>query len=119
MLDIKAETVAKRSFQDMSRHRIPKSLHSDQGTQFESAVFCELCRTTRIKKTSAYHSQDDGLVEDADRTIHDVLAAYVGDNHLERDCYLCRLSWLITRVSTPQLGTANTLRCSAVKSVFL
>jgi transposase InsO family protein len=50
---------------------VPQSLHSDQGTQFESLVFQELCRLLGITKTrtSALHPQSDGMVERAIKTI--------------------------------------------------
>ena len=74
----------------ISKFGIPASIHSDQGTQFESDIFQEMCRVLNIEKmrTSPYHPQCDGLVERFNRTLEDMLAKYVRDNHSEWDLYL-------------------------------
>ena len=64
--DIEAKTVADVMLQGFfSRYGVPKQIHSDQGTQFESKLFQELCRVFDIEKTrtTPYHPQSDGLVE--------------------------------------------------------
>ena len=47
----------------ISRFQVPLLLHSDQGSQFESSLFQELCSLLDIDKTriTAYHPQSDGL----------------------------------------------------------
>ena len=54
----------------------PEQIHSDQGQQFESKLFKEVCRILQIKKcrTSPYHPQCDGLIERYNRTLLDMLA---------------------------------------------
>ena len=49
----------------------PNSIHTDQGRNFESHLFSEICDLLDIKKTrtSPYHPQSDGLVERMNRTI--------------------------------------------------
>ena len=63
------------------RFGAPEQLHTDQGTQFESELFSELCRLMNIRKTrtTAYHPQGDGLVERLNRTIVSTLRVYVAD----------------------------------------
>ena len=93
LLNIKAETVAERVVEDVfSRFGIPESLHTDQGKQFESGLFQELCRLLGIEKTrtTPYHPQSDGLVERANRTVQNVLAAYVSDHQGDWDCFLAQ-----------------------------
>ena len=91
--DIRAETVAERLVEDVfSRLGMPVCLHSDQGKQFESSLFQELCRLLGIHKTrtTPYHPQSDGLVERANCTVQNVLAAYVSDHQRDWDCYLAQ-----------------------------
>ena len=47
------------------RSGVPSQLHSDQGTNFESNVFVEVCRLLDIEKTGVtpLHPQSDGQVE--------------------------------------------------------
>ena len=46
-------------------------LHSDQGRNFSSNIFTEMCHLLDIKKTqiTPYHPQSDGLVERFNRTL--------------------------------------------------
>ena len=56
--DIEAETVANTIFRGwIKRYGCPQELHSDQGVQFESQIFQELCKMLQINKTrtTAYH----------------------------------------------------------------
>ena len=47
------------------RSGVPSELHSDQGTNFESKVFVEVCRLLDIEKpgVTPLHPQSDGQVE--------------------------------------------------------
>ena len=47
------------------RYCVPESIHSDQGQNFESNVFKEMCKLLQMKKTrmTAYHPQGNGQVE--------------------------------------------------------
>ncbi|GBO31697.1 hypothetical protein AVEN_36944-1 [Araneus ventricosus] len=49
----------------ISRYGVPMILHSDQGTNFNSALFTELCKLLGILKTrtTALHPEADGMVE--------------------------------------------------------
>ena len=73
-----------------SRFGIPRELHSDRGANFESGLMREVCRLLGIAKTrtTAYHPQCDGLVERANRTIENMLSAYVADNQGDWDIHL-------------------------------
>ncbi|GBN64392.1 hypothetical protein AVEN_67941-1 [Araneus ventricosus] len=48
-----------------SRYGVPMILHSAQGTNFNSALFTELCKVLGILKarTTALHPESDGMVE--------------------------------------------------------
>ena len=63
----------------------PHSVHTDQGTQFTSALFKEVCRLLSISKsqTTSYHPEGNGQVERVNRTIVQLLRVHVRGN--ERD----------------------------------
>lgn len=77
--DIRAETVADTIFRGwMKRYRYgcPMQLHSDQGRQYESILFQELCKLLEVKKTRAtpLHPRSDGMMERMNKTINDMLS---------------------------------------------
>lgn len=53
----------------------PDTVHSDQGRNFESAVFHQTLEAFGVHKsrTTAYHPQGDGLVERFNRTLLQLL----------------------------------------------
>jgi hypothetical protein len=78
-----AETVALKIVEEfVCRFGIPEQLHSDQGRQFESELFTEMCKLLGIKKTrtTPLHPQSDGQTERMNRTLLDVLAKLTRDN---------------------------------------
>ena len=86
-----AITVAQKLIDNMfCRFSLPKQLHSDMGTQFESKVVKEMCRLLHIRKThtTPYHPQGDGLVERLNRTIQNMLATVVDSQSSEWENYL-------------------------------
>jgi hypothetical protein len=68
----------------------PTQLHSDQGRNFESELFAEVCRLLGVDKTrtTAYRPQSDGQVERFNRTIQQMLRAFVNDNRDDWDDHL-------------------------------
>ena len=52
-----------------------KKLHSDQGTNFESILFHEICDLLNMEKTqtTSFRPKSDGMVERANQTIQNML----------------------------------------------
>ena len=71
-------------------HGAPHQLHSDQGTEFTSAVTRELCDQLRVDKTltTAYRPQSNGLIERSNRSLQAILKNYVNDHRDDWDDYL-------------------------------
>jgi len=71
MRDTSAETVREALLDIFCRFGMPRFLHSDQGSNFESAVISNLCQAFDIQKTrtTPYHPQGDGMTERANRTL--------------------------------------------------
>ena len=73
----------------VSRFGAPDVLHTDQGRNFESALFKEVCLLLGVHKTrtTPYHPQSDGLVEHFHRTLLDLLS--ITSREDERNWDLC------------------------------
>ena len=74
----------------VARFGVPLELHSDQGREFESAVFGEMCSLLGVKKTrtSPYHPRSDGI----NRTIEVMLRVWVDQSQTDRDEHLVLLA---------------------------
>ncbi|UYV82319.1 K02A2.6-like [Cordylochernes scorpioides] len=64
------------------RFGVPLELHSDQGRNFESEIFRELCQVLGIWKTrtTPLHPQSDGMVERFNKTMVEHLSKVVEQN---------------------------------------
>lgn len=90
--NMEAGTVAAKIVEEfICRFGVPTEIHTDQGRQFESKLFAEMCSMLSIKKTrtTPYHPQSDGLVERFNRTLGAMLSQYVNDHHTDWDEHLC------------------------------
>ena len=72
------------------RHGVPAQLLSDRGKAFLSLLLREVCEVLGVKKlnTTAYHPQTDGLVEQFNRTLTNMLAKQVERNGSDWDIQL-------------------------------
>ena len=72
------------------RFGVPEAIHSDQGPNFVSRVIQSLCDRLGIERTqtTAYHPQGNGQVERFNRTLEDMLAKVISDNHRDWDDHL-------------------------------
>ena len=86
-----AETVAEKLVSEfVCRFGVPRELHSDQGTNFESKVMTEVCKLLDIEKTrtSPLHPQSDGQVERYNRTLIEMLRGKLQENQEDWDLQL-------------------------------
>jgi transposase InsO family protein len=91
MPNMEARTVAKIIVEEViARFGVPCFIHSDQGRQFESNLFKEMCVLLGIGKTrtNPYHPKSDGMVERFNKTLEAMLSAYVGDHQRDWDSHL-------------------------------
>ena len=90
-----AEITAKAAIDHFfSRFGCPLQIHSDQGTNFESTLFQNLCERLGIHKTrtTAYRPSCNGQVERFNRTLMDALRCYVSKSPANWDEYLPQLA---------------------------
>ena len=83
-----ATTVARRFIGEfVCRYGAPLQILTDQGAQFQSQLFAEMCQLLNIDKTrtSSYHPQTDGLVERFNRTLTSMLSHFVNDHQRDWD----------------------------------
>jgi hypothetical protein len=73
-----------------SRFGMPLHVHSDQGRNFESTLFQEVCRVLDITKThtTPYRPASNGQVERYNRTVLQMVRSYLEGRDLEWDRFL-------------------------------
>ena len=69
---------------------VPRIIHSDQGSNFESKLFQELCRLLGIKKTrnTSFRPCGNGFIERFNRTLQHSLAVYTSQEQTDWDSHL-------------------------------
>ena len=91
MTNQRAETVAKACVDEVvTRHGVPSKLLTDQGRNFEADLMRQVFNLLDVRKlrTSPYHPQTDGQVERLNRTLKQILMAYVNKDHSDWDVHL-------------------------------
>ncbi|GBL78710.1 hypothetical protein AVEN_65270-1 [Araneus ventricosus] len=89
--DQEASTVAEELVRSwISCYGVPMMLHSDQGTNFNSVLFTELCKLLVILKTrkTVLQPESDGMVERFNLTILNHLSLFVSRNQTDWDTHL-------------------------------
>jgi len=88
----------------------PLSIHSDQDSNFESTIFTQVLQVFGVRKshTTPYHPQGDGMMERFNRTLLQLLWAYVTSNsdwevYLPHVLYAYRTSCHTTTEASPYL----------------
>jgi len=80
LCDAEAQTCMRALYSAFfSRFGLPRQLHSDQESNFESKLVAELCSIAGINKTrtTPFHPRSDGQTESANRTILRMLLASI------------------------------------------
>jgi hypothetical protein len=86
-----ARTIADRFVKEfVCRYGVPRRIFTDQGANFQSDLFKEVCNMLDIDKdrTTPYHPQSDGFVERMNRTIEAMLSMFVSPGQRDWDEYL-------------------------------
>jgi len=86
-----ADTVARAFVNDfVVLFGVPMQVHSDQGANFESKLFQEMCKLIGIDKTrtTVMRPQSDGMAERYMRTILNMLASYVSSHQRDWDQFI-------------------------------
>ncbi|KAK3107787.1 hypothetical protein FSP39_022147 [Pinctada imbricata] len=92
----------------IKRYGCPAELHSDQGRQYESLIFKEMCKLLEINKTrtTSLHPWSDGMVERMNRTVNDMLSKYIQKHQKDWDLHLDFITMAYN--STPHESTGLT-----------
>ena len=105
--DHTAESVVSRMVQEfMSRFGAPLDLHADQGRNYESKLFSDVCKLLGIHKTRSppYHPSSNGMIERFNATLLDMISMYVNDNQRDWDENLALLTAAYRCCAHPSTG---------------
>ena len=110
--DTTSETVATALVEEwFLKFGAPQTLHTDQGTNFNSEVMRDICKIFMIDKTrtSPYHPQGNGQVQRFNRVIADTISKYRAEKPCEWDQYLPQFVFVY---NTTVHRTTGTTPCS-------
>ena len=86
-----ASTIAKTFvIKIIIEHGIPEKILTDQGTNFISEVFKNVCKLLKIEKIqiTAYHPENNNALERSHRTLAEYLRYYINDELRRMDTML-------------------------------
>ena len=87
LCNIKAKTIVKALIKFFSMVGLPRSIQSDQGTNFMSGIFQQVMYGLGIKqyKYSAYHPESQGALERFHQTLKNMIRSYCFDTEKDWD----------------------------------
>jgi len=87
---------------------IPQVLLTDQGSNFLSELFSNVCKLLRVKrvKTSAYHPASNGALERSHRVLVEYLRCYILENQTDWDQWISYATFVFN--TTPHTSTGFT-----------
>ena len=105
-------TITSKEFADLFRrhifrlHGLPRNIVSDRGVQFVSGMWQQLARDLGMKlsMSTAHRPQSDGQVERANKTIEEMLRAYVNTSHNDWDQWLDCAEFAINKARAAATG---------------
>ena len=106
--DMTAKTVATTLVEEwILKFGAPDTLHTDQGTNFNSEVMKDVCQVFMIDKTrtSPYQPQGNGQVERFNRVIADTISKYCAEKPQEWDLHLPHVNFVYNTTVHKTLGT--------------
>ncbi|XP_038058673.1 uncharacterized protein LOC119729953 [Patiria miniata] len=109
--DEKAVTVAVRFVEEfVCRFGVPRTLHTDQGRNFEANLLAEVCKILGVEKTrtTPYNPKSDGMVERFNRTLVNIVAIMMKDQGNKKDWDRELPFATAAYRSTPQESTGET-----------
>ena len=108
-----AEETARAAIDNFfSRLGFPFQVYADQGRNFESRLFKELCKALQIHKarTTPYRPSSNGQVERYNRTLMDAVRCFIGKKQDQWDIHLQQIAGALRASVNRQTGfTANRL----------
>jgi len=87
---------------------IPQVILIDQGSNFLSDLFANVCKLLRIKriKTSSYHPQTNGALERTHRVLVELLRCYIVEDQPDGDKWIPYATFVFN--TTPHSSTGFT-----------
>ena len=100
------EHVAEALVNLFARVGVPQEILTDQGTNFMSQLMMEIYNLLHIKsiRTTAYHPQTDGLVEQFNKTLKSMLRKYATESGKEWDKLLPYLLFAYREIAQSSTG---------------